>query len=331
MEIDINNYNDYKKKFSKILFDFIRENKYNFDFKENEIINMDKINQLLIQIYLSLNNHDNESKKMKQLKLFSGNLMSSCNKEEQMENYNILNQILLHALFFQDEKNITKVNLEDRFNTILKSFEIKFKKFKYYTLRQLILQKIPFLQKDDIKLFTYNSGNFFNSIKMFVQILNLNLFNLNFYNCYKDELLNKFIENINNLNINKGKKEEEEEEKEEEKEEEEEEKGDENEVYENSILNKISNNFLNILIYISKSKNINEEDKLFLENLLGKNKNLKINEYKVNKIDIKFINTFSEETFDMIFKYLQKKYKINIQNKINLINKILKKSQTLFE
>ena len=156
---------------------------------------------------------------------------------------------------------------------------------------------------------------------MFVQILNLNLFNLNFYNCYKDELLNKFIENINNLNINKGKKEEEEEE---------EEKGDENEVYENSILNKISNNFLNILIYISKSKNINEEDKLFLENLLGKNKNLKINEYKVNKIDIKFINTFSEETFDMIFKYLQKKYKINIQNKINLINKILK-NLTLFE
>ena len=330
MEIDINNYNDYKKKFSKILFDFIRENKYNFDFKENEIINMDKINQLLIQIYLSLNNHEYESKKMKQLKLFSGNLMSSCNKEEQMENYNILNQILLHALFFQDEKNITKVNLEDRFNTILKSFEIKFKKFKYYTLRQLILQKIPFLQKDDIKLFTYNSGNFFNSIKMFVQILNLNLFNLNFYNCYKDELLNKFIENINNLNINKGKKEEEEEEKEEEKEEEEEEKGDENEVYENSILNKISNDFLNILIYVSKSKNINEEDKLFLENLLGKNKNLKINEYKVNKIDIKFINTFSEETFDMIFKYLQKKYKINIQNKINLINKILK-NLTLFE
>jgi hypothetical protein len=158
---------------------------------------------------------------------------------------------------------------------------------------------------------------------MYVQFLNISLFNLNFYNCYKDELLNEFLENIITLILNKEKEEEEEKKYQKEKE--------ENELYENSILNTISNNFLNILIYISKSKNINEEDKLFLENLLGKNKNLKINEYKVNKIDIKFINTFSEETFDMIFKYLQKKYKINIQNKINLINKILKKSQTLFE
>ena len=305
MEIDINNYNDYKKKFSKIVFDFIVQNNYNFDFKENEIINMDKLNQLLIQIYLILNNHDNESKKMKQLRLFSGNLMSSCNKEEQIENINILNQILLHALFFQDEKNVRKVNLEERFNTILKSFDIKFKKFKYYTLRLLILQKIPFLQKDDIKIFTYNSGNFYNSIKMYVQFLNISLFNLNFYNCYKDELLNEFLENINTLILNKEKEEEEEEEKKNQKEKEKE----ENELYENSILNTISNNFLNILIYISKNKNINQEDKLVLDNLLGENINLKTNEYKLNKIDIEFIHTFSEETFNMIFKYLKKKIK----------------------
>jgi hypothetical protein len=316
MEIDIKNYNDYKENFSKIFFDFIKDNNYNFTFKENEIINMDKLNQFLIQIYLPLNNHDNESKKMKQLKLFSGNLMSSCNKEEQIENINILNQLLLHALFFQDKKNITKINLEERFNTILKSFEIKFKKFKYYNLRLLILQKIPILKKEDIKIFTYNSGNFYNSIKMFVQMLNINLFNLNFYNCYQDELLNKFLEVINNLNLKEEKIEEKEvknDEKEYEKE--------ENEDYENSILNKISNSFLNILINISTNKNINEDDKLFLDNLLDGNKNLKSNEYKLNKIDIEFIKTFSKETFEMIIKYLIKKNKIKFINKIN-INKL---------
>ena len=93
MDNNIDNYNNYKKKFSKILNDFINENNYNFNFTENEIINIEKIKDLMIQIYLPLDNHDFDSKKMKKIKLFACNLMSNCSKEEQKENFNILNQI----------------------------------------------------------------------------------------------------------------------------------------------------------------------------------------------------------------------------------------------
>jgi hypothetical protein len=332
MDNNIDNYNNYKKKFSKILNDFINENNYNFNFTENEIINIEKIKDLMIQIYLPLDNHDFDSKKMKKIKLFACNLMSNCSKEEQKENFNILNQILLHALFFQDKENLTKKNLEERFNILSKSFEIKFKKYNYYSLRKKILEKIPFLHKEDIKNFSYHGGNFQDSIKMLISMLNIEYCKINFYNNFDEKLLNDLLDIINNLLLEEEEKEEEEKKKvkEEEKDKNLSEENDNNNI---NFLGEISNNFLKILKCLAFNNILLNQEKNYLKNLCKIHIDEKMCN-KINKIDILFLNTFSNQSFEMMLNYLLSNNQIKMNNEINnleVLHSIFKKLKHIID